>query len=621
LAVLASSREALGVAGETVFQVPSLVVPGPIEGEDHDEPAAGWFEEAAAVDAVRLFVDRATAVLSSFSLTPANAPAVVEICRRLDGIPLAIELAAARVTHLSAQEIARALGDRFRLLTGGRRSAVPRQQTLQALIDWSWDLLTETDRRLLRRLSVFAAGCTLEAATAVTRLHDDDGGAGHDEANALLDTLDGLGRLVDRSLVVADQRGPTRYRLLETIRQYAADRLAGAGEVSALRGHHLAFFLDLAHEAVPALRGPEMVAGLGRLDPEADNLRAALEWSFEADPEAALRLVVAMMSYWRLRSYGSHAVERLAQAVDLALTLPPAAPPAARERTILVARVLACAATASSLWGSASAGRRWAEEAVALARRAEDDEALSEALLSLAMTSHFSGQQGGVRDVLDELSRLAESRHDWWSLGETEASLAVWGVEAGGDLEAADARVLRASEAADRSGNPYMLALVAACRGHVSGITGRLAEAREWLGRAIAAYEEMGDRTTALVSRSDLAHALRRGGEIDEAEALYRETLHGWQHAGNRGAIANQLECLAFVAIAKNDLVHAARLFGAAEAIREVAEAAMNSVERAEYDTAIGQIRDRLDATALDSAWADGRRLTTDEAVALALSA
>ena len=622
VAVLASSREALGVAGETVFQVPSLVVPGPIGGgEDHDQPAMGWFEETAAADAVRLFVDRATAVLSSFALTPDNAPAVAEICRRLDGIPLAIELAAARVTHLSAQDIALGLGDRFRLLTGGRRSAVPRQQTLQALIDWSWDLLSETDRRLLRRLSVFAGGCTLQAAAAVTWLDEDDGDASHDEADALPNTLDGLGRLVDRSLLLADQSGPTRYRLLETIRQYAGERLAGAGEVSALRGRHLAFFLDLALQAEPALRGPEMVAWLDRLGSEAENLSAALEWSFEAEPEAALRLSIAMTWYWRSRSYGLEGVERLTQAADLALTLPPAAPPAARERTILVARALAAAASASLAGGSPSAGWRWAEEAVALARRAEDDAALTEALISLAMTTELSGQEGWVRNAWDELIRLAESRRDWFLLGISEASLAYWDVADGGDLAAADARLLRASEAADRSRNPLVIAFAAESRGEMSGLTGRLADAREWFGRAIAAYEEMGDRRFVLISRSELAHALRRGGQIEEAEALYRETLHGWQHAGNRGAIAHQLECFAFVAMAKHDLVRAARLFGAAEAIREVAEAAMVAVERAEYDAAIRQLRDGLDATALASAWADGRRLTTDEAVALALSA
>ncbi len=621
LTVLASSREALGVGSETVFQVPSLVVPAPLgEADGHIAPAPEWFEEAAASDAVRLFVDRATAVMSSFSLTPANAPAVVEICRRLDGIPLAIELAAARVTHLSAQEIAKGLGDRFRLLTGGRRGAVPRQQTLQALVDWSWELLTEADRRLLRRLSVFAGGLTLEAAAAVTRLAEDNGDASRDDANTRLDTLDGLGRLVDRSLVVADPGGATRYRLLETIRQYAAERLASAGEVAAIRGRHLAFYLDLAREAGPALRGPDMVAWLNRLDAEADNLRAALEWSFEAEPEDALRLSVAMAAYWRSRSIGTEALEWMAKVADLARRLPPAAPSAARERTILVARVFSTAANASLLGAQYAAGERWAEEAVALARRAEDDEALSEALAALATNLAFSGRLSEASELVEEMLHLAEVRHDWLTLAGVEASRAYFEMRGNGDKAAAEARLLRASEAADQSRNPRVIAGIAASRGELSGFMGRLADAREWLGKAIAGYEEMGDRRLVLMTRSELAHMLRRSGEIDEAERLYRETLHGWQHAGNRGAIAHQLECFGFLATARKDFPRAARLLAAAETIREVAEAVMVGMERAEYDAAVGELRGALDATALDSAWAEGRRLTTDEAVALAIS-
>jgi tetratricopeptide (TPR) repeat protein len=283
--------------------------------------------------------------------------------------------------------------------------------------------------------------------------------------------------------------------------------------------------------------------------------------------------------------------------------------------------VFASAANASSLGAEYAAGARWAEEAVALARRAEDDEALSEALAALATTRVFSGRLSEARELGEEMVRLAESRHDWFALATIEASRAYFEATEDGDMAGAEARLLRASEAADRSGNPRAIASIAWSRGEQSGFTGRLAEAREWLGRAIAGYEEMGDRRFVLRTRSELAHTLRRGGEIDEAEELYRETLRGWQHAGNRGAIAHQLECFGFLATAKHDFVRAARLLGAAEAIREVAEIVMLSDERAEYDAAIGQLRNALDATALDSAWAEGRRLTTDEAVALALLA
>ena len=327
-----------------------------------------------------------------------------------------------------------------------------------------------------------------------------------------------------------------------------------------------------------------------------------------------------MAAYWRSRSIGSEAIEWMAKAAELALRLPPAAPSAARERTILVARVFASAANASSWGADYAAGGRWAEEAVALARRAEDDEVLSEALAALATTRVFSGRLNEARELGEEMVRLAESRHDWVALAGIEASGAYFEAMQG-DMAGAEARLVRASEAADRSRNPWAIAFIASSRGGQSAFTGRLAEAREWLGKAIAAYEEMGDRRRVLMTRSELAHTLRRGGEIDEAEELYRETLHGWQHAGNRGAIAHQLECFGFLATAKHDFVRAARLLGAAEALREVAEAVMLSDERPEYDAAIGQLRNGLDATALDSAWAEGRRLTTDEAVALALSA
>jgi predicted ATPase/class 3 adenylate cyclase len=622
LVALASSREALGVPGEAVFQVPSLNVPGPLGG-GNEERTDGWFDQVVAAEAVRLFVDRARAVMPSFSLTPSDAAAVVEICRRLDGIPLAIELAAARVTHLSVQEIAVRLGDRFRLLTGGRRTAVPRQQTLQALIDWSWDLLADTDRRLLRRLSVFAGGCTLEEASAITSLPGDRPEAASSEAahdgGSLLDTLEGLGRLLDRSLLIADHRQATRYRLLETIRQYARDRLVDSGEAGQIRGRHIAHFLDLAEEAAPLLRGPDMVAWLAQLDSEADNLRAALEWALEADPEAALRLCVAMQFYWRVRSM-SEGVERLGRAARIVPTLLPPAPGSERERAILVANVLAAAAMSTWIGGNVtSASVHWAEEAVEIGRAMEDAAALSQALGALAMSTIFSGREDGVMEFSEESIGLAESAHDWFSVSFGQAGLAQWELQRG-RLAVAEARLVQATEAANRSGNPAVIAFSALTRGRLSGFSRLLPEARGWFGKAVAAYEEIGDERMALVSRSDLAHALRAGDAIEEAVALYRQTLRGWQRAGNRGAIANQLESFALVAMRTHDPVRAAQLFGAAEAIREAAEAAMPPWERVEYDAAVAGLRAALDPATLESGWADGHRLTIDQAVELALS-
>ena len=294
LRVLATSREPLGVEGEAVFAVPSLALPA-LAGEERDGREAvddAEVEQADRSEAVRLFVDRAAATLPAFALDRSNVRAVVEICRRLDGIPLALELAAARVNVLSANEIAEGLGDRFRLLTGGRRTAVPRQRTLQALIDWSWDLLEDEDRRLLRRVAVFSGGWTLDAAAAVAFGDTADEGrtsAGRAGAAARFAAIDGLGRLVDRSLVVADHEGSTRYRMLETIRQYAADQLAASGETVALRDRHLRFFRQLALDAEPGLDGAESPAWLRRLDTELENVRSALDWASDTRPAGRAR--------------------------------------------------------------------------------------------------------------------------------------------------------------------------------------------------------------------------------------------------------------------------------------------------------------------------------------------
>ncbi|MGH2401834.1 MAG: adenylate/guanylate cyclase domain-containing protein [Candidatus Limnocylindria bacterium] len=607
ISLLASSREALGVSGERVFQVPSLGLPDRSHGSgEHRHSAEAWLSEARAAEAVRLFVDRATAVLPSFSLTATDTPAVVEICRRLDGIPLAIELAAARVPLLSVQEIALRLGDRFRLLTGGRRTALPRQQTLQALIDWSWELLTDDERRLLRRLSVFAGGCTIEAAGAVTRLPDEPMAG----ADPTLDTLEVLGRLVGRSLVVVDRSGGTRYRLLETIRQYARDRLLEAGEGSVVRARHLRHYLDLALRAEPELQGPDVVTWLALLDADADNLRAAIDWSLDEEPSAGVRLCLALALYWRLRSL-TEGLEYLRRAVEAARSLPDNA-------RNLVARVLAAAANASWMAGSAAVGRPWAEESLRRARELDDPRALAEALIAMAMTTVFVGEADGVLEWTDEALRLAEATGAWSSIAFVQAGLAQWNVE-GGDHEAAAARLASATTAAERSANPEAIAFTALSRGRLDGFGRRLPEARRAFAAAIEGYEQLGDDGMALVARSDLAHALRFNGAAEEAIGVYRATLHAWQHAGNRGAIANQLESVAFLALERKEARPAARLLGAAEAIREEASAPMLSYERFEYDGAVEALRKSLSADALASDWADGRHLSADAAVAEAL--
>ena len=607
LAVLSTSREALGVPGETVYQVPSMAVPPPLERvRDEHKSSDAWLPEVAGSEAVRLFVERAAAIAPGFSLTAENAGAVADICRRLDGIPLAIELASARVPLLSVSDIAQRLGDRFRLLTGGSRTALPRQQTLQALIDWSWDLLDEPDRERLRRLSAFVGGFTLDAATFVTD------GADGDE----LDTLDAIGRLVDRSLVVADAGEATRYRLLETIRQYAGQRLLDADEASIVRERHAAFYRDLAERAAQHLYGPDMIAWLERLDADIENLRAAYDWAFDTDFESALRIGLGLAVYWRARGM-VEGLDRLGRLADH-LAAESAGVGRVPDSVALRARVLSAAANNAWMVGNAGRGQSWAERAVELARPMADAAVLADALDALALVHLFQGRTAGVTELADEARALATSSEVWPLVAFTEAGLAQWDAERG-ELSSAAGRLERATDAAARSQNPSLLAFTALSEARVAGFSGRLVEARSAFARAIAGYAALGDRQLELVARSDLGHALRMAGELEEAEGIYRKTLHDWLHAGNRGAIANQLESFALIAEARADWKRAAHLLAAAEALREVSSSPMLPYERDFYDAGVERVRAALGADEMRLAWEAGRRLTVDEATAMAL--
>jgi predicted ATPase len=270
LKILVSSREALGMAGEVSFRVPSLSLP--------DAQHLPSLETLTQYDSVRLFIERAVAVKADFVVTNDNAPAVAQVCSRLDGIPLAIELAAARVKGLSVGQISQRLDDRFRLLTGGSRTALPRHQTLRAMIEWSYDLLSDSERALFRRLGVFVGEWTLEAAEAVCAGGDPSAQMGG--AIGESDVLDLLLRLVDKSLVVPEERGgQTRYRMLETIHAFAREKLSDSGEEAPLRARHLEFFLKFSEQAEPKLHGGEQLIWLNQLGTEYENLGAALEWA------------------------------------------------------------------------------------------------------------------------------------------------------------------------------------------------------------------------------------------------------------------------------------------------------------------------------------------------------
>ncbi|MGH2523985.1 MAG: ATP-binding protein, partial [Anaerolineales bacterium] len=393
LHLLATSREGLGIAGETPYLVPALTTP---------DPTRANFETLTQYEAVRLFVERAQTALPGFALTVDNTPAVAQVCHQLDGIPLALELAAARVKALRVEQIASRLDDRFDLLTGGSRTALPRLQTLRAAMDWSYNLLSEDERLLLQRLSVFAGGCTLEAAEAVCS------GEGL-EAGRI---LDGLASLAAKSMILADRRqgDETRYRMLETIRQYASERLNESGDGERLRRRHLEFFLRWAERTEPELRGAQQLEWLSQIVAEHDNLRAALEWGLaQADcGEASLRLAGALLSFWSQRGHVSEGRAWLARALAN-----PAAPRAgaARAKALYVAGTLAH-------WQGGNTARALLEESAGLWQvlGSAGKNGLAYALATLSEAMREWGDPATARSLASEAAGLFREQDDRWGL-------------------------------------------------------------------------------------------------------------------------------------------------------------------------------------------------------------
>jgi predicted ATPase/DNA-binding CsgD family transcriptional regulator len=560
LRILATSREAMGIVGETRLTVPPLSLPDP-----RRLPAVGDLVHYEAAD---LFVERAKAVKPGFALTERNAMSVVQICYRLDGIPLAIELAAARVKVLSVGQIAARLDDRFALLTDGGRTALARQRTLEAAMDWSHELLPGRERKLLRRLSVFAGGFTLEAAEAVCS------GLPSDEEVEQGEVLDLLSRLVDKSLVlVAERDGQARYRLLETVRQYGREKLERSGETAEIRRRHAGFLLELTEEAGPELKGPRQGEWLERLDTEHGNLRAAMRWLLEeGETEAAARFTWALWLFWFHRGHQDEGRRWIEEVLTKGDVLP----------TDLRARVLY--ADGAMSWGlrENSDTIRLLEESRVLFRRAEDRHGEA---LALAATGVPTLQQG---DVEQATSILEE------------------GIE-----------LLR--EAGDKWETSFMLAHL----GMIYLDRDESARAARHFEESLALSREVGHKFSGCVSLTNLARAAQAQGDHERAGGLYAEGLTLAVELSDKANAAYCLEGLAGVTSARGDDERAARIFGAAEALLEAAGDPLyaHAQDRALYERAVDGLRSRLNEEAFRVAWSEGRRMEMEEAVEYALEA
>ena len=495
--ILASTREPLRVAGEAIHAVPSLEVP-----DSSVTDARSLLGYASA----RLFLERASAARSDFSVDAASANAIADICRRLDGIPLALELAAARVRTLSAQSIAARLDDRFRLLASGDRSAMPRQQTLRAMIDWSHDLLSEPERALLRRLSVFSGGWTLAAAEAV----------GSTPALAAPDVLDVLGRLVEKSLVEHDAQAE-RYRFLETVREYAADRLEESGERDAARRRHFACFAALAAQARPALFGPEQAHWLARLDLERENLIAAHEAAMQgmASAAEALAMLGSLKAYW---------VNRGLLEVGVGMYQEALAQPACGSRDATRCRAMFELGQLRFYMGDHGRARASLEEALGIARELRDEDMVAALLPPLGGVALGQGELAEARAYLEEAIELGTQR--------------------------AEPRYL----AAARNGLAQLFR-----------VEGRPELAEPILREVLAGARETGDRESVAIALLNLAMVAAQPDPI-AARAMLMETIGIAEELRSRPVTQSILEACAGLAAATGEWKEAARFFGAAEA-------------------------------------------------------
>ena len=553
--ILASSREALGIGGEITYRVPSLRLPD----IQHLPP----LESLSQYEAVKLFIDRATAVVLSFTVTNENAPALAQVCYHLDGIPLAIELAAAKIRVLSVEQIAKRLGDRFRLLTGGSRMVLERHQTLRAAIDWSYDFLPPAEQILLRRLSVFVGGWTLEAAESV---------CGDEETSSVVrsdDILNLLEQLINKSLVLAEEvKHESRYRMLETIRQYANEKLIESGENDALRHRHLQYFLNFAEAAEPKLQGKEQERWLDQLEVEHNNLRAALSSSLSTrnTSQAGMRLSSALVPFWLVHGHFREGQTWLEQLLAVSSDAPAA----------MRAKAFTGAGTMAWCRSDFSRAIEYHQDSLTLYRALEDRHGIAQALNNLGAQSYYQGH------FEEAMPQLQESLKFYRALD-------------------------------DKAGT----ALVLINLGELARHLGHTESAAQHYAESLTLYRELGNQRWIAGTLHNLGLLATDQGNLKEALLYHQESLLLFQRLGEKQALPELLEAFADVFAAWQQAEPAARLLGAAAAFREVLQIPLPPVDRRDYEHTLAIVHAQLDESgegAFREAWTAGETMASEGA-------
>ena len=530
LRILASSREALGIGGEVSYRVPSLDLP--------DLNHLPVLESLNQYEAVRLFLQRARAAQSSFNMTSDNAPAVAQICCRLDGIPLAIELAAAKVRALSVDQISKRLDDRFRLLAGGSRTALERHRTLRAMLDWSYNFLPALEQVLFRRLSTFVNGWTLEAAETVC--------AG--EALQRENMLDLLGHLINKSLVSTEERGAeTRYRMLETMRQYAGEKLIEAGEGELLRDRHLDHYLALAEDAAPHLIRPEQLEWLDRLEGDHENLRAALEWSLgKQRPEHALRLAAALGTFWDMHSYWMEGSRWLERALAMPFDDPTPAEKAARARALHGDVLLA------SALDDLERMRASAQASLALCQEGTDhlDLAISHFYLGLAFyrTDNFDDANPLFEQSLADFRQLKAPYWEAWCQHVLSLTHIFKEEERPSEIFARDLEIARGL------GDRQMIGKALLASADYAWLNNQLVEANAYTEEAEQLYQQIGYKFPVSDFYGVIAHAYK---DYRRARELYGAAIEAWGLLGEKNLKSLAIQFLGILSRDEGNLAEA----------------------------------------------------------------
>ena len=595
LHVLVTSRTALHLSGEHEFVVPPLTLP-----DEHNLPSLDLLAE---YEAVRLFIERARAVQFDFALTEDNAATVAAICCQLDGLPLAIELAARRSKLFSPQALLPRLKSRLKLLVGGAREKPVHQQTLRGTIAWSYELLEEDEKTLFRRLAVFAGGCTLEAVEAVCNAHADLG----------VDVLDIVARLVDKSMLRQETQadGEPRLLMLETIREYALERLAASGEADAVWRQYVTFFLKFAEKAYTKMFSAEQSTWYNRLEVEHANLRATLRWTLERKaPEMGLRLVGALYRFWRLRNHTHEGRSWLALVLEQ---------PGAKARTLARATALRGAGFLAFSQGDFPEARKLLGESVSIGRElgATGKRELASTLAALAHVALLQGYPADTRELAGESLRLFREIGEEWGAAlalhhQGRAMVELGNLEAARPILAESAALFRAV------GDRQLLTQSLNALGLASLRQGDSSHALTHLEEAVSVAQETGAEqylADALVLLGTLA---LQEGDFQQSTAFYQQSLALNRTLGNRNGIAEALAGLAEVASRISQSERAAHLFGAVEALRKASTIRLSPLRRAAYECTLRDIRAQLDEAAFVAAWKEGGAMQLEHIIAYA---